>query len=147
MIERPARNELVRIDGQLHRVIAHVQDRLVLVHVKPPHAMFLSQDGDGLIAPPDAETWRALVAERRIEPVPPAMLDESTADGDDETGKLMAQCAMLDAAGVHNGVKAMSIWLHANWSKAHVERWGRHSNVHTLRRWRTAMSRSANRAS
>lgn len=140
----PVEGELVRIDRQPHRVLAVIGDRVLLVHVVS-QMVYLVRDQDGGIALPDAGHWNELVGHGRASTAAGTSRQATLADnGDDpDTAKLRLQIDMLEAAGVPNGDKAMAIWLAAHWTPSLKARFGEHSNVHTLRRWRVLRGRAA----
>ncbi|USU06620.1 hypothetical protein NF699_08170 [Sphingomonadaceae bacterium OTU29LAMAA1] len=58
-----------------------------------------------------------------------------------QADRIAAHCNLLDALNVPNGIKAISIALHAHWSCGHRARFGEPASPSTVKRWRTERSR------
>ncbi len=130
--DEPRLNDLVRIDDAKLRVLGLLQDRLILVSHQPPFVLYMSGGRDGLPGLPMLADWKALVAANRAAIIPPA---EERQEPDD-VEKVVELCALLDAARVPQGNKAIAVWLHRNWSTDLQRRFGSPSSPSTLRRWR-----------
>lgn len=129
----PPPGSLVRLDRETHRVLAHIGRRLLFAHVANGTIYLVQEGGRGDLRLPTRRFWVDLVREGRAEAVretPREAPSEPTSAG------MSFACDILDAAGVPLGVKAMEIWLHANWGPDLTARWGPHGSVHTLRFWR-----------
>lgn len=140
-----AEGDSVLIDGQPHRLLAVVGLRMLLVHIVTS-TLFLVCNASAVVGLPDREDLRALEEQGRLAahntdgaPLPSSLSPHPDQPG--EVEKINLGCDLLDAAGVSNGAKAISIWLHANWRGELAERFGPHSNVHALRRWRSLRAR------
>lgn len=57
-----------------------------------------------------------------------------------QVDRVAAHCDLLDALSVPNGIKAISIALHAHWSSGHRARFGEPASPSTVKRWRTERS-------
>lgn len=123
------------VDQQPHRVLSVVKGRVLAVHAVSG-AVYLVPDDEFVLALPTVELWRRMVSAGRI--VDTAS-DEGPYPGKAEA--IIAQCDLLDGAGIGNGCKAISIYMHANWRGELVRRFGPASPAATLKRWRTLRAR------
>jgi hypothetical protein len=135
----PKLNDLVRIDDAKLRVLGLMQGRLILVSHQPPFVLYMNGGSDGLPGLPMLDDWKAMVAANRAAIVPPA---EDRLEPDD-VEKVVEVCALLDAAHVPQGNKAIAVWLHRNWSADLQRRFGTPSSPSTLRRWRARQRAAA----
>ncbi len=55
--------------------------------------------------------------------------------------KRQFQIRLLDEERVSNGIKAISIWLHQNWTAELEACWGSYSNPSTIKGWRSQLRR------
>ncbi|QXT34906.1 hypothetical protein KV697_14120 [Sphingomonas sanguinis] len=128
---------MVDIDRQPHRVLSNVQGRVLAVHAASG-AVYLVPDEELVLALPPVDLWCRMVDSGRIvETGAHDRFDGGKAEG------IIAQCDLLDGAGVGNGCKAISIYMHANWRGDLVQRYGPASPAATLKRWRTLRAREA----
>lgn len=145
----PVANQSLSVDGEGHRMLGYLetgtadpeQRRMLLVPVRLPLSPLLMAGDDGLSLPTVAfvrDLLRTGRARLLADAAGPAAGERS-----DEAGRIAAQCDLLDAAGVPNGFKAISIWLHRHWRGPLAERFGDHADPHTLRRWRSRRGRAA----
>ncbi len=145
-VRLPAEGAAVRLDGQLHRILALMDTRILALHVAS-HAMYVVRDAQGGVALLDFDHWAEMVRLGRASIVPGTTPGETHDDvskgGPAPFEKIHTECEMLEAAGVPLGHKAMAIWLAAHWSPELRARFGEHTNVHTLRSWRRFRKRSA----
>lgn len=145
-VRLPAEGAAVRLDGQLHRILALMDTRILALHVAS-HAMYVVRDAEGGVALPDFAHWAEMTRLGRATIVPGTtpgeVLDDGSTGDPAPSEKVHVECEMLAAAGVPMGHKAMAIWLAAHWSPALRARFGEHTNVHTLRFWRRFRKRSA----
>lgn len=139
-----SQGSLIRIDGELHHVLALLDQRVLMAHVATGR-LYIAPDEIGIVGLPTKKRVRELVATGRATLVDcvdhPVEAEESTPRKRREIEKINAQCDLLSEAGISNGSKAMSIFLHANWRGHLIDRFGPHSPVDTLKRWRTLRSR------
>lgn len=126
---------LVDVDRLPHRILAIVRRRVLAVHAASG-AVYLAPDDELVLALPTIELWQRMVGSGRI-------VDAGTGnrvEGGRAEG-IIAQCDLLDGAGVGNGCKAIAIYMHANWRGELVRRFGPASPAATLKRWRTLRAR------
>ena len=132
LLNDPKLNILVRIDGVELRLLGLLPAHFVMVTNHPPFVLYMAAGEDGLPGLLPRSDWTRLVAADRATILPPADARPPV----DDAAKVVAQCALLDAAEVPQGNKAIAIWLHLNWSPDLQRRFGAPSNPSTLRRWR-----------
>lgn len=64
---------------------------------------------------------------------------------DPDARKMLVQCQILDDHGIKNGVLAITNGLTDHWTSELREKFGEHSNPHTVRRWRSERGKIGNR--
>lgn len=128
---------MVDVDRQPHRVLSIVHGRVLAVHAASG-AVYLVPDEELVLALPPIDLWYRMMSSGRIvETEIHDRIEGGKAEG------IIAQCDLLDGAGVGNGCKAISIYMHANWRGDLVQRYGPASPAATLKRWRTLRARGA----
>lgn len=131
----PACGSLVDVYEVAHRLLAYVDDRVLLTTLDTHHPC-LTQDEDGSIQLPTVHWLLDRIAEGNVTPRRPS-------PGPSPTEKLRFEIAMLDAAGVPQGDKCIWQFLAKAWTPDLVERFGEHDDPWRIRRWRSAIRRAA----
>ncbi len=131
--------DLFAVNGRPHRRLAVVALAVILSDVVTHH-IYLIQHPDGRIGPPDSEQFDRMIDAGQITRIGPPPRD------DDGVERMRVELAILDAAGVRNGEKA--IWLHldAVWGEDLRRRYGDFDDPATIRRWRTTHRKAAKAA-
>lgn len=131
----PACGSLIDVYGVAHRLLAYVDDRVLLTTLDTHHPC-LTQDVDGSIQLPTVHWLLDGMVEGSITPHRPVTRPSPTE-------KLRFEIAMLDAAGVPQGDKCIWQFLAKAWTPDLVERFGEHDDPWRIRRWRSAIRKAA----
>lgn len=118
-----------------HRILSVVKGRVLAAHAASG-VVYLAPDDELVLALPTIDRWRRMVTAGRIVDV--GSHDRMSCG---KTEGIIAQCELLDGAGVANGCKSISIYMHANWRGELVRRFGPASPPATLKRWRILRAR------
>jgi hypothetical protein len=126
-----ATDGLYTIHRRMHRLLATVADRAMIIDAANHH-VHLMQQPDGSIGLPTLEQVREMLASGVMRPI-----HSNSASGTvQERRRILLD--MMDAAGIRNGVKSIAIFLHAVWDEDLRRRYGDHDEPATIRKWRTA---------
>lgn len=129
---------LLRMLGSLHRVLALLDGRVLLMDVRSHHA-FLIQEDDGSLQLPRIALVEEMVRSGKATPAGHGDPDPSSSQ------RMRTQIAMLDAAEVPQGEKSIFIHLATHWTQDLEARFGPFDDAAKIRRWRTALRRAARR--
>jgi hypothetical protein len=121
---------LLSLHGRLHRIVFEFNGYLLIVDVASP-GIYLVENSEGLVGLPHRDDLATLFAKGQALPAPSG----------DSAERMRVELALLDAAGVRNGTKAIAIWLDRNWTADLRCRFGDHDNAATLKRWRSQQRR------
>lgn len=141
---------IFEIDGALHKNVGETIAGFVhLMHI-PTCLPFRMTGSTGQLELPTPRQLDELLREGRLvvkEPPRATMARKIAAeaewDGSDcdqldpKARKRKVQCDLLDAKGVPNGIKAISLTLADHWTPDLREKFGEHDNPHTIKRWRS----------
>ncbi|WP_168371491.1 hypothetical protein [Sphingomonas sp. Leaf257] len=139
----PAAGRLVRLYDELYRVLAHVDGRLMMAHLRTNVIYLVEEGAAGDLRLPPFSLWIDLTRSGHAKVMPMAEREDRSEchPRDVEAARISLQCDMLDAADIPLGTKCMEIWLHRHWTPDLVAMHGPHDSAHTLRRWRRMRNR------
>ncbi len=141
-------NSVVQIDGTSYEYRGHVDGRLQFVD-PTTGAVYAAPDAFGALRPIDDDQFTRLLAAdrasvlrkpsydrvRHMNDVSQWTIAQATAI-EPMAGKMLAQCDMLDDAGVPLGRKAIARHLAKHWDAALIKKYGPHDSPATIERWR-----------
>lgn len=130
---RPPLNSEVRVGSHRLRMLGSTGNGLILIHADFPFGIYLV-GGEGGPSLMTRIQWREFEERGEAEVLPASAAPIGQPNSSE---KLRFVIDLLDAARVRNGVKAITIWLHAHWTPELRARWGEPDNAHTIRRWRS----------
>lgn len=132
----PAPGALIDIHGVRYRLLAYVNDRVLLTNAAN-HNPWLVQEADGSIQLPMETRLSEMLSTgvaRGVEVVGPDFTP---------TEKLRYEIDLLDANDVRQGDKSIWVFLVKAWTPDLVDRFGPHDDPWRIRRWRAALRKAA----
>lgn len=144
------RGAVIEIDDAPYKYVGETMPgHMHLIHCKTGMTYF-HRGPDGELGLLTHEAYDELLLAGRLvvkEPVRQALARKIAAEADWDTSdceeldpnarKMFIQCQLLDDLGVPNGVKAITEALTDHWTPELREQFGEHSNVHSIKRWRS----------
>lgn len=131
----PTVGSLLSIRHAIHRLVAVIGDRMLLIDVTTHH-VFMIQEADGSIQLPTVAAVARMIARGEAETVP------ESGDPASPTARMQEQIRVLDANDAKQGDKAIWLCLRAHWTPALRARFGPPDEPWKIRRWRAALRKA-----